>query len=65
MRPQEPVWVAGRVVCDSDGRLNTKSVLLEGSIRDSGGNRVRLDVSQVSMLSPMSPLLLLLLPSGP
>lgn len=28
---QEPTWVVGRVCCDSEGRLNDKSILLEGS----------------------------------
>lgn len=32
---QEPTWVVGRVCCDSEGRLNDKSVLLEGSIERS------------------------------
>ena len=38
----------GRICCDSEGRLNEQSVMLEGSIAVSGGARVRLDLSQVS-----------------
>jgi len=48
---QELVCVAGRIVCDSDGRLNNQSVLLEGSMRYSGGLRVRIDLSKVAPTS--------------
>ena len=37
----------GRVCCDSEGRLNECSVLLEGSMELSGGQRVRLDLSKL------------------
>lgn len=37
----------GRICCDSEGRLNEQSVMLEGGIAVSGGARVRLDLSQV------------------
>lgn len=43
---QEPTVFAGRIVCDSEGRLNAQSLLLEGSQRDSEGVRVKLDVSK-------------------
>lgn len=43
---QDEVTVAGRIVCDveGEGRLNPASVLLEGSRRTSGGDRVHLDL---------------------
>ena len=44
---QELVLVVGRVCCDSEGRLNERSVLLEGSVELSGGHRVRLDLSKL------------------
>jgi hypothetical protein len=45
---QDPVLVAGRVVCDSEGegRLNPASVLLEGSRAESGGARCHLDLME-------------------
>eukprot|EP00951_Prasinocladus_malaysianus_P030223 scaffold283427_cov34-Prasinocladus_malaysianus.AAC.1 len=48
---QEPVVVAGRIVCDSDGRINNQSVLLEGCMHHSGGQRVRLDLSKLDSYS--------------
>lgn len=41
---QDAVWVCGRVCCDSEGKINNTSVLLEGSKRESAGRRVRLDL---------------------
>ena len=41
---QDAVWVCGRVCCDSEGKINETSVLLEGSKRESAGRRVRLDL---------------------
>lgn len=43
---QDEVTVAGRIVCDmeGEGRLNPASVLLEGSRRTSGGDRVQMDL---------------------
>ena len=35
---QEPTWVVGRICCDSEGRLNDKSVMLEGSLEHSQVN---------------------------
>lgn len=49
---QEDVWVCGRVCCDAaEGRINKLSVLLEGTRRDSGGRRVKLDLRYVESLS--------------
>lgn len=42
---QDPFWVCGRVCCDSsEGKMNDKSVLLEGSKRESAGRRIQLDL---------------------
>ncbi|EFJ42302.1 hypothetical protein VOLCADRAFT_107349 [Volvox carteri f. nagariensis] len=42
----QPVWVAGRVLAETEGApLNSESLLLEGCREASGGARVRLDVS--------------------
>jgi len=48
---QAPVTVVGRVCCDGSGRLNAKSLLLEGSLDSSSGRRVSLDVSNVPQFS--------------
>ncbi|KAH8964673.1 hypothetical protein BDL97_04G079200 [Sphagnum fallax] len=48
---QEKVTVVGRLCCEGEGRLNEKSVLLEGSIEHSNGMRVRLDLRNVSQFS--------------
>jgi len=44
---QDDVTVVGRVCCDSNGKLNAKSVLLEGSIDMSAGKTVPVDLSQL------------------
>lgn len=45
---QESLFV-GRICCDAEGgRLNPQSLLLEGSQKTSGGQRVRLDVSRLA-----------------
>jgi DNA polymerase alpha subunit B len=49
---QDDVWVCGRVCCDAaEGRINKSSVLLEGTRRDSGGRRVKLDLRYIESLS--------------
>lgn len=44
----EPVQCVGRVCCDSVGRLNAASVLLEGSRELAGAAVLKLDLSNVS-----------------
>ncbi|KAK9852103.1 hypothetical protein WJX84_008094 [Apatococcus fuscideae] len=44
---QEPAWYVGRICCDSEGRLNDSSILLEGNITLSEGRRTRLDLSRL------------------
>lgn len=44
---QEPAYMVGRICCDSEGRLNENSILLEGSVEQSNGMRTKLDVSKL------------------
>ena len=44
---QEEVTVVGRICCDSNGKLNAKSVLLEGSVDMSSGKTIPVDLSQL------------------
>ena len=44
---QEEVKVVGRICCDSNGKLNAKSVLLEGSVDMSAGKTIPMDLSQL------------------
>lgn len=39
--------MAGRITCDSDGKLNEQSAMLEGTMQHSGGASVKLDLSKV------------------
>ncbi|XP_033630977.1 DNA polymerase alpha subunit B-like [Asterias rubens] len=49
---QEPVTVVGRVCCDtSSGRLNSQSVILEGSVETSAGKQVMLNLSEIKEYS--------------
>jgi len=48
---QENVVSCGRIECDSQGRLNAKSIMLEGSQETSSGKRIPLDVSEISSYS--------------
>ncbi|XP_066942609.1 DNA polymerase alpha subunit B isoform X2 [Macrobrachium rosenbergii] len=47
----EVITVCGRICCDSVGRLNAASVLLEGSREASGGDAVQVDLSQLAEFS--------------
>ncbi|KAI0214931.1 DNA polymerase alpha subunit B [Lamellibrachia satsuma] len=51
MPVQETVTVVGRLCCDSDGKLNAKSVILEGSRETSGGRHIQLDLSAIERYS--------------
>uniref|UniRef100_A0A8C4PC98 DNA polymerase alpha subunit B n=1 Tax=Dromaius novaehollandiae TaxID=8790 RepID=A0A8C4PC98_DRONO len=44
---QEPVTVLGQIGCDGNGKLNAKSVVLEGDRERSAGARVPLDLSEL------------------
>ncbi|KNC73230.1 hypothetical protein SARC_14209, partial [Sphaeroforma arctica JP610] len=48
---QQPVHVIGRVSCDSEGRLNDKSLILEGTREESNGERVPLDMTDMAAFS--------------
>jgi len=49
---QDTVWVCGRICCEAaQGRINKSSVVLEGSRRDSGGRRVKLELQDLSSYS--------------
>ncbi len=39
---QEPALFVGRIVCDSEGRLNAESCILEGTLQHSQGRSVKL-----------------------
>ena len=39
--------MVGRICCDSEGRLNERSILLEGSVELSNGMRTKLDLSRL------------------
>jgi len=40
------VSVIGRICCDSNGKLNSQSVILEGSQDLSSGQQIKLDLSE-------------------
>eukprot|EP00795_Rhopilema_esculentum_P003065 gene3065-1350_t len=48
---QEEITCVGRICCDSMGKLNAKSMLIEGTKRISNGERVNFDVSEVRSFS--------------
>ena len=47
----EPYHVIGRICCDSDGKLNSKSIVLQGSQDTCLGRAVPLDAAKVSEYS--------------
>ena len=48
---QEQVPTCGRVCCDSNGKLNAHSVVLEGSRETSAGRHIPMDISDVPQYS--------------
>ncbi|KAJ0976973.1 hypothetical protein J5N97_012447 [Dioscorea zingiberensis] len=48
---QKDVFTVGMVCCDGDGHLNEKSIILQGSVMHSGGQRVRLDLQNLRQFS--------------
>jgi len=44
---QDVVQVTGRVACDSHGKLNSQSVVLEGSRVTSSGHTIPVDLSEL------------------
>lgn len=48
----ELVWVCGRICNEAtEGKINRQSIILEGSLKESGGRRIRLDVSELTEFS--------------
>jgi DNA polymerase alpha subunit B len=53
---QDCIWVCGRICCESsEGRLNKASVTLEGSVKESGGRRIQLDLSTLETTYSLFP----------
>ncbi|XP_064602750.1 DNA polymerase alpha subunit B-like [Liolophura sinensis] len=48
---QDEVTVCGRICCDSQGKLNAKSVVLEGSRETSAGRCIPIDLSELKEYS--------------
>ncbi|KGL97230.1 DNA polymerase alpha subunit B, partial [Charadrius vociferus] len=48
---QEPVTVLGQIGCDSNGKLNAKSVVLDGDREHSSGGQIPLDLSELKEYS--------------
>ncbi|KAG8051016.1 hypothetical protein GUJ93_ZPchr0009g2163 [Zizania palustris] len=48
---EESMFAVGMVICDGEGRLNEKSILLQGSVQHSRGQRVRLDLKDLDQFS--------------
>ncbi|XP_004618469.2 DNA polymerase alpha subunit B [Sorex araneus] len=44
---QEPVTLLGQIGCDSNGKLNSKSVILEGDREHSSGARIPVDLAEL------------------
>lgn len=44
---QEPALFVGRIVCDSEGRLNAESCVLEGTLQHSQGRSVKLSLDNL------------------
>ncbi|XP_078064331.1 DNA polymerase alpha subunit B-like, partial [Mustelus asterias] len=51
MPAQEPVVYLGQIACDSNGKLNAKSVILQGDLKHSGGLQVPVDLSELKEYS--------------
>ncbi|XP_060032077.1 DNA polymerase alpha subunit B [Erinaceus europaeus] len=48
---QEPVTLLGQIGCDSNGKLNSKSVILEGDREHSSGAQIPVDLSELEEYS--------------
>uniref|UniRef100_A0A8C6E9M2 DNA polymerase alpha subunit B n=1 Tax=Moschus moschiferus TaxID=68415 RepID=A0A8C6E9M2_MOSMO len=48
---QEPVTLLGQIGCDSNGKLNHKSVILEGDLEHSSGAQIPVDLSELKEYS--------------
>uniref|UniRef100_A0A8C5S2T8 DNA polymerase alpha subunit B n=1 Tax=Laticauda laticaudata TaxID=8630 RepID=A0A8C5S2T8_LATLA len=45
---QEPVTVLGQIACDSNGKLNPQSIILEGDREHSSGAFIPIDISELT-----------------
>ncbi|XP_054806485.1 uncharacterized protein LOC129309119 isoform X2 [Prosopis cineraria] len=48
---QRSIFTVGMICCDGEGHLNEKSLMLQSSAETSGGQRVRLELQQLSHFS--------------
>ncbi|XP_066358265.1 uncharacterized protein [Miscanthus floridulus] len=48
---EEKMFAVGTVACDGEGHLNEKSILLQGGVQHSRGQRVRLDLKDLDHFS--------------
>lgn len=48
---QKNIFAVGMICCDGEGRLNDKSIMLQGSVEHSGGQRVRVDIQKLHQFS--------------
>lgn len=48
---QQEITVCGRICCDAIGKLNSKSIILEGSKELSNGQRIKLDPTKLQNFS--------------
>ncbi|XP_060711697.1 DNA polymerase alpha subunit B isoform X2 [Hemiscyllium ocellatum] len=51
MPVQESVTFLGQIACDSNGKLNAKSVILQGDLKHSAGMQVPVDLSELKEFS--------------
>ncbi|KAH0450066.1 hypothetical protein IEQ34_020758 [Dendrobium chrysotoxum] len=48
---QKNIFAVGMICCDGEGRLNEKSIMLQGSVEHSGGQSVRVDLQKLHQFS--------------
>ncbi|XP_047325252.1 DNA polymerase alpha subunit B [Impatiens glandulifera] len=48
---QRSIFAVGMICCDEEGRLKEKPILLQSSVENSGGQRVRVDLQKLSQFS--------------
>lgn len=48
---QKNIFAVGMICCDGEGRLNEKSMMLQGSVEHSGGQSVRVDLQKLHQFS--------------
>ncbi|XP_071505215.1 DNA polymerase alpha subunit B-like [Diadema antillarum] len=48
---QESETIVGRICCDSNGRLNAQSVMMEGSVESSAGKQTAISLAEVKAYS--------------